>query len=308
MSFTDCPERRGRDIIRAKTGEVRFVGVVILDGRAAAAEVKEELRIKVEGAVTRGVRPRLAVIMAGDDPASLSYAQAKKKQADSVGIEAEIFRFAASVPEKDLLALIERLNADARTHGIMAESPLPPQVDPRSIAAAIHPDKDVDGVHPVNRGRLMSGEDGLYPATPQSCLLLLRRGGVPLAGRHAVIIGRGDTVGKPLLFLLLRENATVTVCHTRTPDLGRLTRQADIIAAAAGRAGLVTADMVRPGAAVIDAGLSATASGMSGDVDFAGVSAVAGWISPVPGGVGALTTALLLGNVLKAMDILCMNA
>jgi methylenetetrahydrofolate dehydrogenase (NADP+)/methenyltetrahydrofolate cyclohydrolase len=278
------------------------VGAKILDGKAIAAEVKKELRAKTERAAARGCRPRLAVVMAGDDPASLSYAQAKKKQADSVGIEVEIFRFTAAALEEEALDLIARLNADARTHGIMAELPLPPRFNARTVAAAISPDKDVDGVHPVNRGRLMGGEDGLCPATPQSCLTLLRRSGVPLAGRHAVIIGRGDTVGKPLIFLLLRENATVTVCHSQTPDLGALTRQADILVAAAGRAGLVTREMVRPGAAVVDAGLSATAAGMSGDVDFAGVSAVAGWISPAPGGVGALTTVLLLGNVLKAME------
>jgi methylenetetrahydrofolate dehydrogenase (NADP+)/methenyltetrahydrofolate cyclohydrolase len=212
------------------------VGAKILDGKAIAAEVKKELRSKAERAAARGFRPRLAVVMIGADPASQSYAQAKQKQADSLGIETEIFRFAASAPEEEVLTLIARLNADGRTHGIMAELPLPPRFNARAIAAAISPDKDVDGVHPVNRGRLMSGEDGLYPATPQSCLTLLQRSGVPLAGRHAVIIGRGDTVGKPLIFLLLRENATVTVCHSRTPDLGLMTRQADILVAAAGRA------------------------------------------------------------------------
>jgi methylenetetrahydrofolate dehydrogenase (NADP+)/methenyltetrahydrofolate cyclohydrolase len=272
----------------------------ILDGKTIAAEIKKELRSETDRAAARGVRPKLAVIMAGDDPASLTYAQAKKKQAENIGIEFELFHFAAAAPEREVLALIQRLNADVRTHGIMAELPLPPQIGARAVAAAIDPDKDADGVHPVNRGRLMSGEDGLYPATPRSCVTLLKRSGVPLAGRHAVIIGRGDTVGKPLIFLLLRENATVTVCHSQTPDLPRLTRQADILVAAAGRAGLVTREMVRPGAAVVDAGLSQTEKGMRGDVDFAGVGETAGWISPTPGGVGALTTALLLANVLQA--------
>ncbi|MDR0433543.1 MAG: bifunctional 5,10-methylenetetrahydrofolate dehydrogenase/5,10-methenyltetrahydrofolate cyclohydrolase [Gracilibacteraceae bacterium] len=282
--------------------EVRALKAKILDGKAIAAEVKKELRTAADRAAARGARPRLAVVLAGADPASLTYAQAKKKQAESVGMEMELFHLAAAVSEKEVTALIRRLNADARAHGVMVELPLPAGINARTVAAAIEPDKDVDGVHPINRGRLMNGEPGLYPATPQSCIALLKRSGVPLAGRHAVIIGRGDTVGKPLVFLLLRENATVTVCHSQTPELSRLTRQADILVAAAGRAGLVTREMVQPGAAVVDAGLSQTEDGMRGDVDFAGVSETAGWISPSPGGVGALTTALLFANVLQAME------
>jgi methylenetetrahydrofolate dehydrogenase (NADP+)/methenyltetrahydrofolate cyclohydrolase len=263
--------------------------------------LKEEIRSEAEAWKAKGETPNLAVVMVGDDPASLIYAKAKRKVAGELGMGFAFFPLAAATSEADVIKVIEELNAAENTHGIMLELPLPAPIKKERVMAAVSPLKDVDGMHPVNRGYIMSGEEGLFPATPQSCIEIMLRSGVEIAGKHAVIVGRGETVGKPLVFLMLRQQATVTVCHSKTPDLGLFTRQADILIAAAGKVNLITKNMVKPGAVVIDAGVNETPEGICGDVDFAGVREIADWISPVPGGVGSLTTAIIMRNVLKGM-------
>lgn len=275
----------------------------LLDGKAIAKVLKEEIKSEVEAWKAQGVEPKLAVILVGDDPASVVYAKSKQKVSESLGIAFELHVLAADSLEKDVLALIEQLNTDDKIHGIMIELPLPKHISKENVMAAVRPDKDVDGVHPINRGYILSGEEGLFPATPQSCIEIMLRSGVQIAGKHVVIVGRGETVGKPLVFLILKHNATVTICHSKTPDLGAFTRQADIIIAAVGRAKLIKGDMVKPGAVVVDAGINETTNGICGDVDFEAVKEQASLISPVPGGVGSLTTALIMRNVLKGITL-----
>lgn len=275
----------------------------LLDGKAIAKVLKEEIKSEVEAWKAQGVEPKLAVILVGDDPASVVYAKSKQKVSESLGIAFELHVLPANSLEKDVLALIEQLNTDDKIHGIMIELPLPKHISKERVMAAVRPDKDVDGVHPINRGYILSGEEGLFPATPQSCIEILLRSGVQIAGKHVVIVGRGETVGKPLVFLILKHNATVTICHSKTPDLGAFTRQADIVIAAVGRAKLVKGDMVKPGAIVVDAGINETTDGICGDVDFEAVKEKASLISPVPGGVGSLTTALIMRNVLKGITL-----
>lgn len=277
--------------------------VKILDGKAIAASVKEELKKEIAQWKEQGISPCLAVVMAGNDPASVYYAQAKQKVCESLGMEYRFFSLPENTQEDVLLHKIHELNVDSAVHGIMVELPLPKHIDTRKITASILPEKDVDGVHPINKGYIMSGEEGLYPATPQSCIEILLRSGAEISGKHVVIVGRGETVGKPLVFMILRHNATVTVCHSRTPDLTAFTKTADILIVAVGKPKLIKADMVKPGAIVIDAGINETEQGMCGDVDFTEVQEVAGMISPVPGGVGSLTTTLLLRNVLQGLKI-----
>lgn len=275
----------------------------LLDGKAIAKVLKEEIKNEVEGWKAQGVEPKLAVILVGEDPASVVYAKSKKKVSENLGIGFELYTLPADSQEKDILALIEQLNTNEKIHGIMIELPLPKHLSKENVMAAVRPDKDVDGVHPINRGYILSGEEGLFPATPQSCIEILLRSGVPIAGKHVVIVGRGETVGKPLVFLILKHNATVTICHSKTPDLGAFTRQADIVIAAVGRAKLIKGDMVKPGAVVVDAGINETPDGICGDVDFDAVKEKASLISPVPGGVGSLTTALIMRNVLKGITL-----
>ncbi|ABZ84446.1 tetrahydrofolate dehydrogenase/cyclohydrolase bifunctional protein [Heliomicrobium modesticaldum Ice1] len=275
-----------------------------IDGKAIAAQLRAEIKAEVASLREQGIVPKLAVILVGDDPASVVYARSKEKAAANLGIAFELFTLPGDTTEAALLALIERLNADAAVHGIMVELPLPKQISKEKVLEAIHPLKDVDGVHPLNRGYLMAGQPGLVPATPMSCMELLARSGVELAGKRVVIIGRGETVGKPLFFLLLRRNATVTVCHTRTKDLAAEVRRAEIVIAAAGKAGLVTGEMIAPDAVVIDAGINEGEDGnIVGDVKTAEAAERASLISPVPGGVGACTTALLFRNVLFGLKL-----
>ncbi|MDA8336288.1 MAG: bifunctional 5,10-methylene-tetrahydrofolate dehydrogenase/5,10-methylene-tetrahydrofolate cyclohydrolase [Peptococcaceae bacterium] len=274
----------------------------LIDGKKVAAVIREEVRNEVAAYRAAGLAPRLAVILAGDDPASVVYARSKEKACSNVGIDFELFTMPAATPEDEVVALVERLNRDPVVHGIMIELPLPKHIKKQRVLEAVRPDKDVDGVHPVNRGYILSGSDGLFPATPQSVIEIMLRSGIVIQGKHAVLVGRGETVGKPLVFMLLNKNATITICHTKTADLGYHTRQADILVAAVGRAGMITADMVKPGAVVVDAGINdAGGGGICGDVDFDAVREVAGAISPVPGGVGSLTTVLIQKNVLKAV-------
>lgn len=273
----------------------------LLDGKAVSKVLKEEIGVEIAQWKEKGVQPKLAVVLVGDDPASVVYARSKKKVCEGIGMAFELFTMPGSTSEAEVLAQIETLNNDKDVHGIMIELPLPKGMPKEKIMAAVRPDKDVDGVHPINRGYILSGEDGLFPATPLSCIELLLRSGVQILGKHVVIVGRGETVGKPLVFLILKHHATITICHSKTPDLGYFTRQADILIAAVGRAKLITKDMVKPGAVVVDAGINEIPGGICGDVDFEAVQEVASLISPVPGGVGSLTTALVMRNVLKGI-------
>jgi methylenetetrahydrofolate dehydrogenase (NADP+)/methenyltetrahydrofolate cyclohydrolase len=284
----------------------------ILDGKQIAAAVRADVRAAVEARLATGLRrPALRVVLVGDDPASHSYVRGKQRAADEVGLDAETLPFDADLPEADLLDLVERLNRDDGVDGILVQLPLPAHVDDRKVILALDPDKDVDGFHPVNVGRLVLGQEGFAPCTPAGIVEMLRRSGIETRGKHAVVVGRSQIVGLPMANLLLRKglDATVTVCHSRTPDLGHHTRQADLLIAAVGRPGTVTADMVREGAVVVDVGVNrvddpAAERGyrLVGDVDFAAVSEKAAAITPVPGGVGPMTIAMLLQNTLRAAE------
>jgi methylenetetrahydrofolate dehydrogenase (NADP+) / methenyltetrahydrofolate cyclohydrolase len=266
-----------------------------MDGRALAARVREELKREIAefGPV------RLATVLVGDDPASQVYIRLKHKAADDVGIHAIDKRLPGNTSEEELLVLIEELNADDSVDGILVQTPLPPQIDEARVMRMIEPVKDVDGLHPFNAGRLFFGQETLVGATPVGVMRLLAEYKIPVAGARAVVVGRSLIVGRPLAMLLLHANATVTICHSRTEDLARHTLDADILVAAVGYLGLITADMVKTGAAVIDVGMNRTEEGLFGDVD-PGVADVAGFLTPVPGGVGPMTIACLLENALKA--------
>ena len=275
----------------------------ILDGKAVAASIREEVRAEVAALIEKGITPKLSVVLVGDDPASVLYARSKERACKNSGIEFELHSFPESASEEEVLAKLAELSSDPNCHGIMVELPLPKHINKERVMMAVHPDKDVDGLSPINRGRMFTNKDGLFPVTPQSCIEIMKRQGITLEGKNVCLVGRGDTVGKPLIFLLLNENATVTVCHTRTKDLKKHTLASDIIVAAAGRAGLVTCDMVSPGTVVVDAGINEVDGKTVGDVDFDAVSEIAGAITPVPGGVGSLTTALIQKNILKAISL-----
>jgi methylenetetrahydrofolate dehydrogenase (NADP+)/methenyltetrahydrofolate cyclohydrolase len=277
------------------------VGAAIIDGKAFA----EGLRARVAAAVPAfvaeaGRAPGLAVVLAGEDPASQIYVRAKGKAIETAGMASFEHRLAAATAEDELLDLIARLNADERVDGILVQLPLPPQIDERKVIAAIDPAKDVDGFTPQNAGRLAVGDAGLVPCTPLGCLMLLKDRLGDLAGLAAVVVGRSNIVGKPMAQLLLQENCTVTVAHSRTRDLAAVVRRADILVAAAGRAGLIEGGWLKPGATVIDVGMNREGGKLLGDVDFAGALEVAGAITPVPGGVGPMTIAVLLRNTLAA--------
>ncbi|ACX52388.1 Methylenetetrahydrofolate dehydrogenase (NADP(+)) [Ammonifex degensii KC4] len=276
---------------------------VLLSGKELAAQIKEEVREEVGRWKAKGVTPKLVAVLVGDDPAAVVYAQAKEKALKSVGMAYELVKFSATARQEEVEAKLKELSSSPEVHGIILEFPLPPHLNKDRLLSALSPLKDVDGLTYENRGRLLSGEEGLFPATPQSCLAILERHGIEVAGKHVVVVGRGETVGRPLLPLLLRKDATVTVCHSRTVDLGYHTRQAEILIVAAGRPGLITGDMVKPGAVVVDAGINQTEQGICGDVDFPSVEPVAGYLTPVPGGVGSLTTVMLMKNLLKAMSL-----
>ncbi|MBI4142691.1 bifunctional 5,10-methylenetetrahydrofolate dehydrogenase/5,10-methenyltetrahydrofolate cyclohydrolase [Candidatus Uhrbacteria bacterium] len=280
----------------------------VIDGKAIAAAIRQRLQGEI---VRERLHPALAIVLVGDDPASRLYVGRKMRACAEVGIRAELEEFPASVPELDLLGAIAALNARADVHGMIVQQPLPAPLDRMRIIASVAPEKDVDGLHPENFGRLLLGHPRFIPATPKGIRELLLRSGHDPAGAHVVIVGRGMLVGRPLAALLLLRhrggNATVTVCHTQTPELATLTRTADILVAATGQPGFVTADMVRPGAVVIDVGIhritATTATHNApivGDVDFDSVREVAGAITPVPGGVGPMTVAMLLENVVEA--------
>jgi len=283
----------------------------LIDGKAVAATIHAGLRREIETLTTGGVTPGLGVILVGDNPASVSYVTAKEKACAEVGIYSEERRLPADASQAALLAEVARMNRDPRIDGILVQLPLPRHMDEAAILLAIDPDKDVDGFHPVNVGKMMLGQDTFLPCTPHGIVQLLLHGGIRTAGAHVVVVGRSNIVGKPVANLLLQKaasgNATVTVCHTATPDIGRFTRQADIVIAAAGKPRTITADMIRDGAVVIDVGVNripdaSKKSGyrLAGDVDFDAVREKASWITPVPGGVGPMTITMLLFNTVKA--------
>jgi len=273
----------------------------ILDGKALAAQVRATVKEQVARLAERGTRPGLAVILAGENAASSVYVRNKTRACEEAGVRSQQIDYPASVTQEKLIERIRELNADPAVHGILVQLPLPAHIDTLAVQRAVSPAKDADGFHPENLGALMAGAPRFVPCTPAGILRLIEHAGIALAGRRAVVIGRSSIVGKPLALLLLQKDTTVAICHSRTTDLASLTREADILVAAAGRAKLVGAAMVKPGACVIDVGINRLADGtLAGDVDFAAVREVAGWITPVPGGVGPMTIAMLLENCLKA--------
>ena len=274
----------------------------ILDGKVLSAEIREQVSRRVEVLKQRGVTPGLAVILVGDDPASEIYVRNKGKGCEETGMLSRTVKMDASTTQEALEAEIDRLNTDPAIHGILVQLPLPRHLDEQAALAKILPEKDVDGFHLINAGRLMTGSEGVIPCTPKGALYMIRSTGEELSGKEAVVIGRSNIVGKPMAMLLMRENCTVTVCHSRTKNLAEHTRRADILVAAVGRAGFVTADMVKPGAIVIDVGINRVDGKVCGDVDFENVKEKAGWITPVPGGVGKMTIAMLLANTADAAE------
>jgi methylenetetrahydrofolate dehydrogenase (NADP+)/methenyltetrahydrofolate cyclohydrolase len=273
----------------------------ILDGKSLAARLRSEMKLRVDALVQRGARPGLAVVLAGDDAASRVYVRNKTLAAAEIGVHSELHEFGQEIGESALLQKVSSLNRDPAVHGILVQLPLPKHIDVARVLEAVAPAKDVDGFHEANLGALLAGRPGVVPCTPLGVMRLIEHAGVPLAGRHAVVIGRSNIVGKPVALLLLQKDATVTICHSKTPEIESVTKQADILVAAVGRPKLVKAAMVKPGACVIDVGVNRLPDGkLAGDVDFDAVKEVAGWITPVPGGVGPMTIAMLLENCLRA--------
>ena len=274
-----------------------------IDGVALSSQLRTDLAARVVALKSRGVTPGLAVILVGDDPASAVYVRNKVKACADTGVHSVFERYDASLSEPELLARIASLNTDPAIHGILVQMPLPKHINPHKIIEAISTAKDVDGYATLSAGELMTGQPGFRPCTPYGCMKLIETTGIDLRGKHAVVIGRSNTVGKPMALLLLQANATVTVVHSGTPDIGLHTRQADVVVAAVGKRNVLTADMVKPGAIVIDVGMNRNDEGkLCGDVDYAGVKAVAGFITPVPGGVGPMTITMLLVNTLESAE------
>ena len=274
----------------------------MLDGAAMALEVEKELKQRVDALREKNVVPGLCVILVGNDPASQTYVANKEKACARLGIHSQTLRMGAETTQAELEASIERANEDEAIHGILVQLPLPAHLDEHRALALIRPEKDVDGFHAVNMGRLARGEDCVVACTPKGALHMLKAAGVPIAGKNAVVIGRSNIVGKPMALLLLQENATVTICHSRTENLAEYTRRTDILVAAVGKPRFVTADMVKEGAAVLDVGINRVDGKLCGDVDFEAVKEKAGWISPVPGGVGKMTIAMLMENTVSAAE------
>ena len=281
----------------------------IIDGKAIASEMQEEMKQEVAELKAQGIIPRFAVILVGDDPASHTYVRNKEKACERVGISSDTYRLPATTPEGDLLALVEELNRDLRVHGILIQLPLPSHIDEMKVLMKVNPDKDVDGFHPVNVGKLVIGTPSFMPCTPYGCKVLLERSGIVTSGKHLVIVGRSNIVGKPLANIMLQKedgaNAIVTVCHTGAENIGYYTRQADILVVASGKPKLVTGDMVKEGVVVIDVGINRiqdpsakNGERIVGDVDFESVAKKASAITPVPGGVGPMTITMLLHNTI----------
>ena len=275
----------------------------LIDGKALAQQIRAEVLGRTQALKARGVQPALAIIMVGDDPASAVYTKHKVNDSTETGLAATLERYPATMSEAELLLRIHALNVDSSVHGILVQLPLPKHMDAHKVIETISPAKDVDGFHVASAGALMVGQPGFWPCTPHGCMKMLESIGYDLRGKHAVVIGRSNIVGKPMAMMLLGKNATVTICHSATKDLKAMTLQADVVVAAVGKRNVLTADMVKPGAVVIDVGMNTNEAGkLCGDVDFAGVKEVAGWITPVPGGVGPMTRAMLLVNTLEAAE------
>jgi len=275
----------------------------LIDGNLLAQQLRADVARRAAALTAKGKQPGLAVILVGDDPASQVYVRNKVKACEDNGLYSLLEKYDAQMSEAELLARIDALNKDPKIHGILVQMPLPKHIDPQKVIEAISPRKDVDGYSVLSAGEMMTGLPGFRPCTPYGCMKLIESTGVNLKGKHAVVIGRSNTVGKPMALLLLQANATVTICHSGTPDLGYHTRQADVVVAAVGRRNTLTADMIKPGAIVIDVGINRDEQGkLCGDVDFANAKEVADYISPVPGGVGPMTITMLLVNTLEAAE------
>jgi len=275
----------------------------LIDGNALSRQLRADVSARVTALKAKGITPGLAVILVGDNPASQVYVRNKVKACEDTGMHSLLERWPASLSEAELLARVAALNSDATIHGILVQLPLPAHINAQKVIEAIAPSKDVDGFHIASAGALMTGMPGFWPCTPYGCMKMLESIGYDLKGKHAVVIGRSNIVGKPMALMLLQQNATVTICHSGTKDLKALTLQADVIVAAVGKRNVLTADMVKPGAVVLDVGMNRNDEGkLCGDVDFDGVKAVAGWITPVPGGVGPMTITMLMVNTLESAE------
>jgi methylenetetrahydrofolate dehydrogenase (NADP+)/methenyltetrahydrofolate cyclohydrolase len=275
----------------------------LIDGNALSRQLRADVAARVTALKAKGITPGLAVVLVGDNPASQVYVRNKVKACEDTGMHSVLETWPASMSEADLLARVEALNVDATIHGILVQLPLPAHIDAQKVIEAISPAKDVDGFHIASAGALMTGMPGFWPCTPYGCMKMLESIGYELKGKHAVVIGRSNIVGKPMALMLLQQNATVTICHSGTKDLKAMTLQADVIVAAVGKRNVLTADMVKPGAVVLDVGMNRNDEGkLCGDVDFAGVKEVAGYITPVPGGVGPMTITMLMVNTLESAE------
>ncbi len=275
----------------------------LIDGNALSKQLRGDVARRADALKARGMTPGLAVVLVGDNPASQVYVRNKVKACSEAGLHSVLEKYEASMTEAQLLARIEALNQDPTIHGILVQLPLPAHIDAHKIIESISPAKDVDGFHVASAGALMVGQPGFWPCTPYGCMKMLESIGYDLKGKHAVVIGRSNIVGKPMALMLLQQNATVTICHSATRDLKAMTLQADVVVAAVGKRNVLTADMIKPGAVVIDVGMNRDDEGkLCGDVDFVGVKQVAGWITPVPGGVGPMTITMLLVNTLEAAE------
>ena len=275
----------------------------LIDGNALSRELRAEVAQRAQALKARGIVPGLAVVLVGDNPASQVYVRNKVKACQDNGLHSVLEKYEADMTEAQLLARVEALNQDPSIHGILVQLPLPAHIDAQKVIEAISPAKDVDGFHIASAGALITGMPGFWPCTPYGCMKMLESIGYDLKGKHALVIGRSNIVGKPMALMLLQKDATVTICHSRTRELKALTLQADVLVAAVGKRHVVTADMVKPGAVVLDVGMNRDDQGkLCGDVDFAGVSQVAGYITPVPGGVGPMTITMLLVNTLEAAE------
>ncbi|WP_342129406.1 bifunctional methylenetetrahydrofolate dehydrogenase/methenyltetrahydrofolate cyclohydrolase FolD [Hydrogenophaga sp. OTU3427] len=275
----------------------------LIDGNALSRQLRQQVTERVIALKARGVTPGLAVVLVGDNPASQVYVRNKVKACEDTGMHSILERYTADLSEAELLKRVEALNHDPAIHGILVQLPLPAHIDAQKVIEAISPAKDVDGFHIASAGALMTGMPGFWPCTPYGCMKMLENIGYELKGKHAVVIGRSNIVGKPMALMLLQQNATVTICHSGTKDLKAMTLQADVIVAAVGKRNVLTADMVKPGAVVIDVGMNRNDDGkLCGDVDFDGVKAVAGHITPVPGGVGPMTITMLMVNTLESAE------
>ena len=279
------------------------MAAIKIDGKATAKQIREELKLRVQALRDKGIEPCLAVMLVGEDPASQIYVRNKRRACEDVGIRPVQVFLPADATQQQVVDEVRKLNQDESIHGILVQLPLPRHIDAVKVLDEISPEKDADGFHVINAGKLFSGRPSTLPCTPAGCIELLKRYNVPMSGKNAVVLGRSNIVGKPMAMLLMNENATVTVCHSKTADISAFTRQADIVVSAIGRAGFLTGDMLQPGCAVIDVGINRLEDGrVVGDAEYASCESVAGWITPVPGGVGPMTIAILMRNAVLAAE------